>query len=1431
MPFPSAIIGIDIGSVTISAVKVNPQKEINQSAYEFHKGKIPETLKSILNSLGIPETNGSPNKDNKFAIAVTSSTPSLIRNNGQYDSRVSIIRAVHHFYSKAGLILFVGGEKFGLILLDEQGNYLKFKANTSCAAGTGSFLDQQARRLNLDRIQSLGEMAFNNKGALPKIASRCSVFAKTDLIHAQQEGYSPEEICDGLCFGLAKNITDTLFTGDNSHGPLIFAGGVSKNRSVAKHLNSITKKDILVHDHSHLFGAFGAALNLLDNMPINDDLNLNSIDRIIISEKHTKKYFHSPLELKLSDYPDFKDSDQYLFLSENKNSSVEVDLYEELKPGPASLYLGVDIGSTSTKAVLMDKTKRVIAGFYTRTAGRPLGALQFVLAAIDDLQQKTETKLTIIGAGTTGSGRKFVGNVIGADLIVDEITAHAEAACMINPEVDTIIEIGGQDSKFTTLKNGSVTFSIMNTVCAAGTGSFIEEQAEKLGCPLEEYSSRTEHKPAPIASDRCTVFMERDINHYLSEGFSIDEALTAVLHAIRENYLTKTAIEGNIGKTVLFQGATAKNRALVAAFEQRLDKPIHVSRYCHLTGALGVALMLHEQDISETTFRGIDLHKKDIPIKSEICDICTNHCKLTLADIDGDRVAFGFLCGRDYESKKYVKNNSSGYDLIKERKKIRARLPKTKITNRPVVGIPAALHVYEDMDLWLHFFNTLGIKAVTSEGFHDALKVGKHIAGAELCAPMAAYYGHVSYLSEKCDYIFLPFYLEKKSKLKGIRRQFCYYTQYASSLASSFKHENRSPKYLMPLIHYLYNSFHTRVQLYRMVKTITNNSANNPIGFAAVLSAYEKALEFKDTTIDELKTRFIELSVNNEDINVVLLGRPYSILSTSMNKGIPDIFESLGIRTFFQDMLPYNKEHVRTIDPLLNELHWHYAAKIMESAEIVAQTRGSYPVLITSFKCTPDSFVIDYFKKVMDTYNKPYLILQLDEHGSRGGYETRVEAAIRSFRNHYLQAQPKIGKSISPSFINTNKEKSLSGKTLLIPNWDNLPLQLITTALQREGIDARLLEENQTSIRKSLRHNTGQCIPLNIIAQEYMDYIQHHDLDPSKTALWIGEAWLACNIHLFPLQIKSILEDYGRNSGNDKYMSTASVYVGSFSFQDLSIRMPFQVYFAYMFGGYIRRIGCRLRPYEKVKGSVDKAIFKSINILQKTFRGECSRTEALIEALECFDDIRVSDERRPKVAIFGDLYARDNNVINQDLVPFIEENGGEVITTPYSAYLKMIAKPYLRKWLIEGHYISALSSGAFLAGLRMQEKSYYKYFEKYLGEPEPEYNDSPKKILSEYNIRIEHTGESMENIIKIHYLTKYHPDISLFIQTNPAFCCPSLVTEAMADKIEEKTGIPIVPITYDGTGGNKNDIIIPYLKYPRINRTKEKGERHREFGA
>ena len=290
------IIGIDVGSIAVAVAGVNPQREILGAAYEFHRGDIRGTLKRILDRWDI---------GNSCGIAATSSAPPYLKTTAQYDDRIAVIAAARHFHQKVGSILLAGGEKFGLIRFDESFHYAGFKANTSCAAGTGSFLDQQARRLGLQGVEELSDVAFRNRGAVPRIASRCAVFAKTDLIHAQQEGYTLEEICDGLCYGLARNIADTLFVGEPPLGPIICAGGVSKNRAVIRHIRSMIGQDMLVHDQSHLFGAVGAALNLLEERRPASPLNLSSSDDLLIDENRPRNYFYTPLELLLSHYPEF----------------------------------------------------------------------------------------------------------------------------------------------------------------------------------------------------------------------------------------------------------------------------------------------------------------------------------------------------------------------------------------------------------------------------------------------------------------------------------------------------------------------------------------------------------------------------------------------------------------------------------------------------------------------------------------------------------------------------------------------------------------------------------------------------------------------------------------------------------------------------------------------------------------------------------------------------------------------------------------------------------------------------------------------------------------------------------------------------------------------------------------------------------------------
>ncbi|MFH0759498.1 MAG: acyl-CoA dehydratase activase [Bacteroidota bacterium] len=1393
------VIGIDVGSVSISLVCLDLAGNLVTQEYVLHHGDIRNVLTDMLKEYDPEQVMG---------IAAPSGKIRLREHVHVFDTQVSLMAAVSTLGFSVRSILHVGAERFFLAELDAEGKYMQTSHSSSCAAGTGSFLDQQALRLNLNDTAHLSDMALKNSFPIPDIAARCSVFAKTDLIHAQQKGYSLEAICDSLCKGLADNIADTLFNKTTPESPILMTGGVSRNRSVVRHLQRILGKEIIIHPQSHHFPAIGAANILLAEIESGRGIRSTDIHDIL-ADQGGKEFFFEPLKAPngTSGKVDVKSQTIYEPAVAEHTVTVQIENYGVSTPESEAFYLGIDVGSTSTKAVLVNTVGEPFSGYYTYTSGQPLKAVQALFEAMDHHMAGLGIGLKIAACGTTGSGRKFIGGIIRADEDVDEITAHARAAFELNPLTDTIIEIGGQDAKFTQMKEGMVTFSHMNTVCAAGTGSFIEELAGRLGVKLADYERLAIGKPAPLASDRCTVFMERDINQLLSQGYSVEEVLATVIHSVRENYLKKVASEAHIGDHICFQGATAKNRALVAAFEQRLQKPIYVSPLCHLTGALGTALLLMEEHRGSTRFRGVDLYKRKIPVQTETCELCLNRCTISVASLNGEKVAYGFLCGRDYETRKYVKKAGEEFDLMKERKRLMKPLLQKipdRESNTALVGLPATLHLVEDMPFWKLFFTELDIPFLSSEDFKDSLKTGKKIAGAEFCAPVDSMYGHVSYLAEKCDYIFMPVYLEARVKAKGTEQNFCYYTQFSASLAFQ-ETDQMKEKLVSPMLNFNKLGDHNARLLLKELK----NKGFGQLTLARVSEALRKAGIHAGKIKRRLEELYEKTCSTGEDVSVVLLGRPYVVLSGTLNKGIPDIFAGMCIRAYYQDMLKVDPNRDESFNQLLGKIPWHFAANILRAAEVICRTKNLYPVLVTAFKCAPDSFIIEYFKHLMHLYGKPYLIIQIDEHDSNTGYETRIEAALRSFRNHAVAnstiPDPDLG-SLLPRV-----DTELKGKTLLMPNWDTYVSPLIAANLSRTGMDVRLLESSELGIRKSMVHNTGQCLPISIIAQDYIDYIEKHGLDPSRVILWMMEGKISCNLRQYPFFIKRILENYGKG------LEQASVYTGEISHRELSLGVTYYAYFAYMLGGLFRKMACRIRPYELVPGQTDMVNDEVHRILVNALSGNQTVDSAIREGIRLFEGIDYHREsRKPLVAIFGDLYVRDNDIMNQELVRSIEEAGGEVLVTPYHDYSKLVLENIFRRASQRGEYVETGVNRILLNVLKFMDDKYYKPFSKILGDAPVIKPKKLEKRLKEFNIDLLHSGESYDNILKIFYIMENYPEVSLFVQTNPSYCCPALVTEAMTRKIREMTGVPIVTITYDGTSDRMNDVIVPYIQNAKM---------------
>jgi predicted nucleotide-binding protein (sugar kinase/HSP70/actin superfamily) len=592
-------------------------------------------------------------------------------------------------------------------------------------------------------------------------------------------------------------------------------------------------------------------------------------------------------------------------------------------------------------------------------------------------------------------------------------------------------------------------------------------------------------------------------------------------------------------------------------------------------------------------------------------------------------------------------------------------------------------------------------------------------------------------------------------------------------------------KILTPVIRSIYTGVYVRKQLYDMLKNI----GCRDLTFRAVSNAFDRAHDHWNAVNGDLRDAMRKDAAGVDDIQVVFLGRPYSVLSRSMNNGIPEIFSKMGIRTYFQDMLDYTRDDVKEIEELLQIVHWKYAAQILESAHVVAQKRGLYPVFITSFKCTPDAYVIEFFKQILDRLGKPYLILQLDEHDSSVGYETRIEAAVRSFKNHFTATEKHTEQRPEKyhAGISVFQKDVLNGKTFLFPNWDDICCRLIVGMLRREGYDAYAVAETADSIQRSMRFNTAQCVPLNTIAQNYIDYVERHNLDPKKTVVWSPESKVSCNLGMFPLYTKKIFETYGNG------MEHVSVYSGNVTFTDISARGAINAYCAFMFGGMLRKMGCHTRPYEQKPGMTDSVIAEARELLYLAFVNDTPKPDVLEKVIGMFESIPVKREERPKVAIFGDLYVRDNNVMNQNLIKIIEANGGEVVTTPYNELVRVIVDLYIRKWFKQGNYFEAAFSLLLKQVIPILDKRYGHFFDRILGESSFKVHRSSEEIMAKFNIKLHHTGESMENILKIFHLIDQYPHLSLFVQTNPSYCCPSLITEAMGDRLMRSPGYLLFP--------------------------------------
>lgn len=1361
-------LGIDVGSASANTVIMNDDKEVLLEEYTRTQGQPLETVARVLTGV----FSRFPVESIK-TVSFTGSGGGLLAKLLAANFTNEIIaqaRAISFYHPEVRTVIEMGGEDSKLILLKNTTAGMEiedFAMNTLCAAGTGSFLDQQASRLGLS-IEEFSRRALESK-APPRIAGRCSVFAKSDMIHLQQEATPVCDIVAGLCYAMARNLKGNIGKGKKFHKPISFQGGVAANLGVRRAFTDILgleEGELIIPRRFLSMGAVGAILLTLEDPAYAHKFQgLEPLLRFI-GERKTELRYHNPLHL-----------------ANPEHKAPAGHIYKDPEVQKIKAFLGIDVGSISTNVVVIDEERRVLAKRYLMTAGRPIDAVK---RGLKEIGEEIGGQVEITGAGATGSGRYLTGDFVGADLIVNEITSQATAAADIDPQVDTIFEIGGQDSKYISLQNGAIVDFQMNKVCAAGTGSFLEEQAEQLGISIRNDFGGLALKsltPVPLG-ERCTVFMKSDLVHYQQGGASRADLVAGLSYAIVQNYLNKVVEDRKIGQRIFYQGGTAANLGIVAAFESVLGREITVPEHHEVTGAIGVAILAQrERTWEKSRFKGFMLSERNYTTESFECSGCPNHCEVKKVSSEGERPLFyGSRCEK-YDVDQRSDKGAHLPDLFKERDEwlFKSAEGVSKAGKRGRVGLPRTLYMYELFPYWQAFFSALGFTVALSEPTHkQMIHKGLEQIVSETCYPIKVAHGHVLDLIEKgVDFLFLPSIIEMKPNEDPFGHGFvCPYNQALPYIMqSAIDLTSQNVRVLQPVLRFGRESKDVRRVLRKM-------AADLGISPFAVSRACRVAEEAQAEFYRRLESRGREVlnSLAPDEKAVVIIGRPYTAYDPGINLNIARKLKKLGVLAIPMDFLPTDEIDVESA----RLMYWRYGQRIIAAAGLIRENPNLFAVCLTYFACGPDSFILPFFKEELG--GKPYLEIEIDEHSADAGALTRLEAYLDSLK-YVATAYPKK----APSVIrNAGLERR---KIYLPPMADHA--QAIAAAFEACGAEAEVLPESDPeTLRLGRKLTSGkECYPFILTAGDMAKMVRRPDFEPDHSAFFMPSGNGPCRFGQYHRFHRMILDSLGfpqvpifAPNQDDSFYDRLGMIGGNFT------RLGWQGMVAV---DLLEKKLRETRPYEKQKGETEAVYRHALGQVCQAIKERKSLPPVLRQARKDFEDVALNGYReKPVLGIVGEIYIRSNKFSNENLVQQIEALGGEAWLPTISEWILYINFTARRKSRRERRLRQFLR---LAMEERFQLKDEHAFCEVFAGAlrnfPEPSIPD----ILSYAQPYMDSSfeGEAVLSVGKAYdYLKK---NVSGIVNAMPFTCMPGAIVSTILKQFREQhDNIPFLGISYDG---------------------------------
>jgi len=1263
-------LGLDIGSISVNTVLIGPERNVVENHYTLCHGRPFHALHQVLTD--VLKRNPVEAFD---TVAITGTGGKLAAEliGGYFVNEiVAQSSSVAVFHPEARTVIEMGGEDSKLIVMnpDEEGKKSQladFAMNTVCAAGTGSFLDQQAKRIGVSIEKEFGELALKSEDP-PHIAGRCSVFAKSDMIHLQQIATPVHDIVAGLCFAVARNVRSNLARGRDLETPLVFQGGVAANAGVARAFREVLKlqdRELIIPKYHASMGAIGAVFHILDSPP-EGDLGFKGLEAL-------EKYIKDPT----ADLPHWPQL-------ERSTAKGHKEVVFDPPPGEKlDVYLGLDVGSLSTNVVLIDDQVNVVARRYLPTASKPLEAIRRGLSEIYD---EVGEEVVVRAAGTTGSGRYLTGHFVGADTIKNEITAQATAAIHYHPEVDTVFEIGGQDSKFISIDNGVVVDFEMNKVCAAGTGSFLEEQAEKLGINIvDEFGELAlgAKKPSRLG-DRCTVFMESDLNSHQQKGADKEDLIGGLAYSIVQNYIQKVVGAKRIGDHILFQGGVTNNPAVVAAFEAVTGKQITVPPHYDVTGAIGAAMLARDEvrkNGNKTSFKGFQVSKIPYKMSRFTCQGCENHCDVHKVVIEGEKRAlfYGDRCDK-YQPQGVKDEKERRRKEIPNLFELREQLLLSDYVEEPkdseaaaktTIGIPRGLMIYyQRFPYWRTFFEQLGFRVVLSRP-SDRPLVTKSLSMlvAETCFPVEVMHGHIDDLLEKDpDYIFMPFVVDNPTDERNPTINYnCPWIQsYPFMIRGAMKADPAAEKFLVPTLHFRYSRKKLVNDLAKFMSTTfgTDRKAVD----RAVRAAEKAQAGFERTLIEEGERILSKLPPNR--ISVVMLGRPYNTGDPELNLSLVEKLIDLDVLPIPLDFLPL-REAMDEVFKDYDMMYWPNGQKILAGVRMVARDERLHAVYITNFRCGPDSFLSHYVREEMR--GKPYLQLEVDEHSADAGMITRCEAFLDSLKGETTAEL--LEKEFAP--VSVFKASPSRGRTLYFPYMCD-SAYLLAAASRACGIEADVLPmQDEVDMEWGRKYTSSrECFPMICTTGSFLKKLHDPDTDPSKISFFMPAHGGPCRFGQYNKFQRIIMENLGFKDVEIISPTNKNSYADFSRGQGVKFRLlAWKGLVATEILGKLRQ---ERKPYEAVPGQTEETYRKYLDkLVHSVENGAKDTLEVLKEAGEAFRKLEMLDiPEKPVIAVVGEIFMRDNPYCSGFLRQRLENLGAETIMAPMREWIELSSVRY-----------------------------------------------------------------------------------------------------------------------------------------------------------